>query len=285
MTKRKFEFDEIGYWSEIKLDIVKKYAKAYSTILSNQPGFTHYYIDGFAGRGVHVSKATREFVAGSPLNALLVRPPFKHHFLVDLDGSRIARLRELVGSRGDVTLLAGDCNEVLLREVFPLVQYSQRRRALCLLDPYGMHVSWELLATAGRLKTIDLFLNFPIMDINRNALWSRRGKVKDTEAARLSFMWGDLSWQEVAYRPSRQETLFGEAQSEKAPNQAIVEAFRNRLQKVAGFRNVPSPMPMRNTTNAVVYYLFFASPNDTANKIVQDIFARYEGRRSDARGS
>ena len=27
------QFDVIGYWSEIKLDIVKEYAKAYSTIL------------------------------------------------------------------------------------------------------------------------------------------------------------------------------------------------------------------------------------------------------------
>ena len=27
-------FDEIGYWSEIKLDIVKDYAQAYATILA-----------------------------------------------------------------------------------------------------------------------------------------------------------------------------------------------------------------------------------------------------------
>lgn len=28
------KYDEIGYWSEIKLDIVKEYAKAYSTIMN-----------------------------------------------------------------------------------------------------------------------------------------------------------------------------------------------------------------------------------------------------------
>lgn len=27
------QFDEIGYWSEIKLDIVREYATAYSTII------------------------------------------------------------------------------------------------------------------------------------------------------------------------------------------------------------------------------------------------------------
>jgi hypothetical protein len=31
-----FQFDEIGYWSELKLEIVSKYALAYSGILSNQ---------------------------------------------------------------------------------------------------------------------------------------------------------------------------------------------------------------------------------------------------------
>jgi len=32
---------------------------------------------------------------------------------------------------------------------------------------------------------------------------------------------------------------------------------------------------MRNSTNAVVYYLFFASPNKTGATIVGDILARY----------
>jgi len=30
----RLKLDEIGYWSEIKLDIIGEYAKAYSTILT-----------------------------------------------------------------------------------------------------------------------------------------------------------------------------------------------------------------------------------------------------------
>jgi hypothetical protein len=57
-------FDEIGLWSEIKLDILKEYASAYSTILAaqKQPALQHIYIDAFAGAGVHRSKATQGFV-------------------------------------------------------------------------------------------------------------------------------------------------------------------------------------------------------------------------------
>jgi len=62
---------------------------------------------------------------------------------------------------------------------------------------------------------------------------------------------------------------------EKASNQEVAEAFRERLQKAAGFQFVPQPIPMRNTRGAVVYYLFFASPNETGARIVGDIFNKY----------
>jgi len=279
VTKRKREFDEIGYWSEVKLEIVSKYAHAYSTILANQRGLTHYYIDGFAGPGFALSKTTGEWVLGSPLNALNVAPPFKRYFLIDLDGGRLDSLKRVIGPRSDVELLKGDCNDVLLRKVFPQVRFEQYRRALCLLDPYGLQLSWKVIAEAGRLQTIDLFLNVPIMDINRNALWTRPDRVDAADAKRMSALWGDESWRQAAYRPSAQGSLFGDVAVQKVSNDAIVEAFRTRLRDHGGFKNVPSPMPMRNSSNAVVYYLFFASQNDAANHIVTDIFSRYAERK------
>ncbi len=285
VTQPKLRFDEIGYWSELKLEIVSKYASAYSHILSRQPGLAHYYVDGFAGPGVHISKRTGEFVPGSPLNALLVSPPFRHHYLVDLDGDRVDALRALIGGREDVTLLRGDCNEILLEEILPRVRYEDYRRALCLLDPYGLHLDWRVIEKAGRLGTIDLFLNFPIMDMNRNALWTRSERAPAKETQRMTRFWGDESWREAAYRPASQGGLFGDPQPEKSPSTAVVQAFRRRLQEVARFANVPEPLAMRSRTNAVVYYLFFASRNDTANKIIQDIFARYRNRDPGAPGT
>jgi hypothetical protein len=61
----------------------------------------------------------------------------------------------------------------------------------------------------------------------------------------------------------------------KLPNDAIVAAFRRRLREVAGFGYVPAPLPMRNSRNAVVYYLFLASPKAVAEKIITDIFDKY----------
>lgn len=98
-----FKYDEIGYWSEVKLDIVREYASAYSKIMNGQPAIRkHIYIDAFAGAGQHVSKRTGEFVAGSPLNALDVNPPFKEVHLIDLHGGKAEELRGLVGSQKGV---------------------------------------------------------------------------------------------------------------------------------------------------------------------------------------
>jgi hypothetical protein len=46
----RIKYDEIGYWSEIKLDILREYASAYTTIMSKQSFIKRYlYIDAFAG--------------------------------------------------------------------------------------------------------------------------------------------------------------------------------------------------------------------------------------------
>ena len=91
--------DEIGYWSEVKLEIIRKYAEAYSTIMCKQANIRrHIYVDGFAGAGVHISRETGKFILGSPLNALNVSPPFQAFHFIDLDGGRAKRLRDLVGN-------------------------------------------------------------------------------------------------------------------------------------------------------------------------------------------
>lgn len=274
------KFDEIGYWSEVKLEIIRDYAKEYSKILSAQdkPRLHHVYIDGFSGAGVHVTKDHERYVPGSPLNALNIEPPFKEFFLIDLDGDKVEHLKHLVEGRRGVHVFRGNCNEVLLSDVFPNVRYEQYRRGLCLLDPYGLHLDWGVLAEAGRMRSIDLFLNFPIMDMNRNTLWRHPEGVASEDISRMTSFWGDDSWRKTAYKECCQQSLFGSPGLEKACNEEIAEAFRVRLREVAGFKNVPKPMPMRNTKGNVVYYLFFASQKDVAGKIVQAIFTKYASR-------
>src|SRR5438876_1235471 len=82
---------------------------------------------------------------------------------------------------------------------------------------------------------------------------------------RMTTFWGDESWKQAAYAESPQGRLFGR-EIVKQGNEEIVAAFRKRLREVAGFAFVPTPLPMRNSTNAVVYYLFLASQKICSRK-------------------
>jgi len=224
----------IPYWPQLKLDIVRRYGAAYSTISSRQPGLAHYWIDGFIRSGTDTS--THEFVPGSPLNALLVTPPFRHHYLVNMDGPAPAgpsadALRRAVDGRADVTLLEGDGSRALIEEVLPRVRQEDYRRALCVLDPGGPGLDWRAIEMAGRLRTIDLF---------------------------------------VAFADAPDDTS---------------QSLKRRLREDAGFANVLDPLPLRDRTGSIAAHLFFASRNNMANGIVEDIFTTYRdgaAHRTDA---
>ena len=125
------------------------------------------------------------------------------------------------------------------------------------------------------MKSIDMFLNFPMMDMNRNALWRQPEKVGTAAIERMNVFWGDDSWRQAAYEEN--ETLFGpELRKQQSP--AIVEAYRKRLKEVAGFAHVSRPLPMRNDQGALIYYLLLASKERVAEGIVEDIFKKYETR-------
>lgn len=278
---KKLKYDHIGYWSEIKLDIIKDYASTYTKILAAQrnPSFTYIYIDAFSGAGRHISKKSGEFVPGSPLNALNIQNPFHEYHFIDLNEMKVAELEGLSKERENVCLYLGDCNEILPRKIFPRADYHRFCRALCILDPYGLHLNWELIETAGKMNSIEIFLNFPVMDINMNVLKHDRDKVAPEQTERMNAFWGDESWKESLYTKSRQTCMFGEDPDEKVTNENLEAAFRNRLKEVACFKYVPKPMPMRNSNNAIVYYLYFASQNETGKKIVEAIFKKYSDRR------
>lgn len=264
------EYDIIGFWTEIKHSIIEEYASVYSTILTKKQ-FYHVYIDAFAGPGEQISKRTMELVSGSPKIALAIKPPFNEYYFIDLDENKVDELRKLAKGRDNVHISHGDCNQLLLTEIFPKVEWKDYRRGLCILDPYGLDVKWDVIKKAGEMGSIDMFLNFPIQDINRNALRRDRTLVYPGSINRMSNFWGDNTWMREGF--SAVGNMFG--YETKVDNETFAKAFQTRLRSVAGFKHVPRPLPMKNSMNSTVYYLFFASHQDVALDIVDDIFRKY----------
>lgn len=63
------EYDVIGPWTEVKLDILREYAGPYSQIVTAY-GFHHLHINAYAAGGSHFSRTTGDVAPGSSLVAL-----------------------------------------------------------------------------------------------------------------------------------------------------------------------------------------------------------------------
>lgn len=264
-----FTPDEIGEWSERKIKIVTDYAREFAKIVTKNKFHTHY-IDGFCGGGVHLRKETQERIRGTAVRIVEeVTPPFANYHLVDADPEKAAAMEKRLAGHAKAKVYPGDANSVLLDDVFPKVQWANFDRALCYLDPYRILLKWEVLVRAGHSRAMDVILHFPTGDIQRNVLRHARSTVLETDIERMNAMWGDSSWQDVAYVPV--STLFGE-DLEKAPIDNLLEAFRIRLKNEAGFKFISKPLAMRNKTNAIIYHLIYASQKDVGLKIADYIF-------------
>jgi three-Cys-motif partner protein len=215
VTDRPFRFDAIDAWSELKLEIIEKYGAAYTKAFAKTRNLKKYYIDGFSGAGIHLSKKSKAPIEGSPARALKITPPFDAFYFIDLNANKTEYLRATCGDRPNVHIYTGDCNEYLTKQLLPTIQYKKFNRALCLLDPYGLDLDWDVVGQAGQSEAVDLFLNFPAMDMNRNAIWRNPDKAPAGGIERMNKFWGDASWRQAAYTrsPPRQSlrTRDGEA--------------------------------------------------------------------------
>ena len=270
------KFEEINKWSEVKLEIINQYAIPYMNIMRGQKFKTHY-VDGFCGSGIHISREDWSTVPGSPLQVLDIPKPFDTYHFVDLDDDKTSALKEICKNNfpdRNIEIITGDCNEVLMH-MLPKFSFENYDRLFCLLDPYGLHLNWNVIEKMGSMNIVDLILHFPIMDINRNAIWKNPHEVPQAGIERMNYFWGDETWKDIAYTDDPQQNLFGDPKKKKQENITIANAFKDRLKVHGKFKYVPDPIPMKNSTNAVVYYLFFASQDKTANKIAKHLFNKY----------
>ena len=284
--------DKVGKWSELKLEIFEKYVRAYTTILGAKGRKLKYiYIDAFAGAGECISKKTAEIIPGSPLRALEVEEPFDEYHFIDLSQEKISYLKNIVHERfpqlvNRIRFYNQDCNQVL-PEIFETIKWSEYKRALCFLDPYGLHLKWDVIEKAGKAgldeggrNIIEIFLNFPLMDMHRNIFWKNPANLYDAQIRRMDDFWGDNSWKNVTY--TTQATLFGEEEVRlTSVMEPLKKAFIKRLKDIAGYRFVVEPLLVRMEIvgGPPLYYLFFATGNPTGYKIVKNIFDKIRERQ------
>lgn len=285
-----------GDWTEIKLQKISKYLRAYAQIMKNR-SFVYAYIDAFAGTGYRTlskedstmefllplnEREVKTFIEGSARIALQIVPRFSKYIFIEKDSERLKELENLKVEfpklANDISLVQDDANNYL-QTICQKNWLKTKRRAVLFLDPFGMQVQWQTIEVIASTQAIDLWILFPL-SVAVNRMLTRDAKIPTKWEVRLNQLFGTDSWKAAFYETKTVRTLFGdETRTEKVDNpfETISNYFVERLQTV--FPGVATnPLPLYNSRNNPLYLLCFASGNkrgaETAIRIAQDILAR-----------
>ena len=287
-----------GDWTSDKLERVRKYLCAYTTIFRSNVRasyFTTIYVDAFAGTGHRVESAGRRGKAaagmlqdiadsdavalqkGSARIALEVDPPFDRFLFIERSARRVKELEELRNEFSDradmIEIRQGDANEVLRQ--WCRQSDWQRHRAVIFLDPYGMQVDWATIEAIAATKAVDLWVLFPL-GVAVNRLLTRNEPPPEKWADALTRFFGNEEWKQEFYPKKKERTLFGDEETErKEADFARIGRFFGKRLKTIFAQVAPNPLILNNSKGVPIYLLCFAAGNPkgapTAVKIAKDI--------------
>jgi three-Cys-motif partner protein len=228
-----------GIWIQQKYYYLKRYLDIFSKGMKNKWKGNLTYIDLFAGPGRCFIDAIHKEQDGSPLIAL--QHDFRKYVFVEESKELIEALKKRCKNSpkfNRVEFIEGDCNKVVDR-IIPHV--DPRGLNLIFIDPTGIDIHYKTIEKIVNDKRADLLINVQLgMDITRNFhIYKKKG---DTSKLGL-FLGGNVDWDKL-----------------KKPQDAV-KLYKERI-KTLGYQTVEfKDVTIRNTQNAQMYFLLFASKN------------------------
>lgn len=299
-----------GSWTEKKIERVRDYLGAYTTIFTKNEKARHLkttYVDAFAGTGrraaglapyqaeaslfedAETDPEARLFKEGSARAALEVEPAFDAYVFVDRNpghARQLGKLREDFPEKSArISVETAEANAFLTRWCAEVDW--EKNRAVVFLDPYGVQVDWSTIEIIAATRGIDLWVLFPLgQAVNR--LLTRRRIPEGALAERLTRHLGTEAWKDEFYRaaeaepevaqPSMLEGLDEQQGILKTASLDAIGAFFVRRLQGAFAGVAPNPLPLRNSRNVPIYLLCFAAGNPvgapTAVKIAGYLLGR-----------
>ena len=156
-----------GAWTEIKLDILRKYLEFYTKALSKQ-GFELLYIDAFAGTGSRTEivpsvpilgqEEKKISLDGSARIALNIEQQFDRYLFIETNSKRIKELEKIRDEFHNtyIEIKNADANTVITELASKPIWDCNKFRGVIFIDPYGMEVSWETLKSIVMTKSFGM---------------------------------------------------------------------------------------------------------------------------------
>lgn len=277
-----------GPWTESKLEILKRYLDAYTTVLKKTP-FALVYCDAFAGTGTvdlnppgaaqrlaqSLLKLSEEdqaavlaahVIKGSARVALEVTDrPFDRFIFIERDPTFAQELGELKQefTNRDIQIERSDANLYLQQWCESQNQQFgvpwRNQRAVVFLDPFATEVDWQTVESIAATQSVDLWILFPISALTR--LLPSEREPDESYAHNLDRVYGGPEWRRL-YQTKIVRTLIGSEHTQMVRDEqrAIVEVYLDKLRTV--FPAVaPSPKWFYNSRNSPLFAFMFVSAN------------------------
>ncbi len=211
------------------------------------------FIDLFGGPGKVRIRDSGEIHDGSPLIAVAHREaPFSKIVVCDLEPENAAALNSRTRAES-ARVEVVECDSNARAE--ELVQRLPRLGLnLALIDPFKLDpLRFTTIEHLARCPRMDLIVNFPTQDATRNI-----GRLLDKDNDVLAEALGTDSWRSRVRDPSAAAVI-------------LVNIFVEQLERLGytGKRN--RSISVKNSKNAELYRLVFASKNPLGDKIWDDI--------------
>ncbi len=238
--------------------------------MSGKPWRSVRYIDLFAGPGKSRIRENEQIVLGSPLIALTTSKPFTDYIFVDLSNENISALRTRCQSRSDLInmqYLVGDSNTLVKSVVDEILEKDRPAQEkwpsinLALLDPEGLELEWQTVATIAQIKKVDLIIHYSQFGLTRNM----ENFARLEESTIIDKFFGDEYWRNIY------ESLRRQNASNARIHRDLIDYYKSKLANLGyvSFNEQGSesePLIRNAQNNAPLYRLLFASKNKLGNK-------------------
>ncbi len=287
-----------GTWTEQKLEAFEKYVDAYLTIMLKQRKKSNVwpksiiYFDGFAGSGNRISPKDKDTLIfpelyeeemnvykGSAERVVRLNKKFDEYYFIDTDKDALNNLKNKIEPYMDKNLkykfLSIDINHAL-DEFSKYLDNS--KVALILLDPFGMQLNWDSIEKLknkndkSKDKKVDIWILLP-SGVIINRLLDREGKLKNIDKLQSFFGQNEDEIRDEFYKNKKENTLFGEleiTQKISNPIQHIANLYIRKLKKIWTYVT-EEPLILYNSNNVPIYHFIFASNNESAKDIANEI--------------
>lgn len=255
-----------GPWVAEKLDYLERYINVFETSMRKKWP-KRYYIDLFAGPGKCKCREAKMVYLGSPLLALTTKYPFTDYIFVDKDADSIATLRQRCSFSplyNKIQFITDDANHVASTIVRSVQGPSLN---LAFLDPDGLELQWNTVATLAKIEKIDLIIHYSQMGLNRAMpLAFQSGAQTDVD-----LFFGDTGWRTIYGKYQRREEQF--------LHRHLMDYYKKKLQDL-GYKEalrddeIGAEPLMRNERNAPLYRLLFASKHPLGLQFWQKVVGR-----------